>query len=445
MLRSLAVIREQLTKTPNDISVMSELLSCLDSMPATALTVTDIESLKAFKEPLFNAMSALSNAEIFSMLDKVFDEARADRKRIDAKASALTTLLWFWHQYEASDFIQKIYEVRQTRTQREKLIVAFFEAIIANKPDVVRQYIKDAPFLLQDVFSLENNSDTGLLRAARCGHLDVVRVFLDGGANANKAKTNGVTALFLAAQEGRLDVVKELLAKGAAVDQARDIGTTPLLAAAHNGHVDVVKELLATDAAVNQANKAGESPLIFAVKEGRIDAAKVLLAAGAAVNQADKAGVTPFSKALQKKNEEMINCMLEATLKWLLQADVSEVTDKIAIELKPYKKQLFELIKKLPLAQEKEAVQKIFDTSKFDKKNMTTALGKVFCQGGASVDRVNSQLGSIYKECLDLNLIKSSNFFLNLFGGSKKEAPEMEVEKSTQESTVYSAIGDNKL
>ena len=134
------------------------------------------------------------------------------------------------------------------------------------------------------------------------------------------------------------------------------------------------------------------------------------------------------------------------------------------------------LIKNLPtLEEQKASAQKIFDTSKFDKKNLTTALGKVFCQGGASIDRANSQLGSIYRECLDLKLIVSSNFLFNLFSETKKEkseasdqavkksggffglfgsveknesdedASDLENEKILEDSEVYVAISDKQL
>ena len=99
---------------------------------------------------------------------------------------------------------------------------------------------------------------------------------------------------------------------------------------------------------------------------------------------------------------------LEAELDWLLRIDVSELTEAKAKELKPYKKQLFDIIKKRPNA--KEIVQKIFDLSQPDKKNMKTAIGKFMWQDGVQIGIFNrhTQLGAIYKECLELNLIDES-------------------------------------
>ena len=53
------------------------------------------------------------------------------------------------------------------------------------------------------------------MMASQNGHLDVVRVLLDKGAEVNAKRIDGTTALMVASQNGHREVVRELLEKGA--------------------------------------------------------------------------------------------------------------------------------------------------------------------------------------------------------------------------------------
>ena len=55
--------------------------------------------------------------------------------------------------------------------------------------------------------------ETALHAAARNGHLDVVRLLLDSGAQKNVTSKAGATALHVAAQKGHSQVV-QLLGRG---------------------------------------------------------------------------------------------------------------------------------------------------------------------------------------------------------------------------------------
>ena len=57
---------------------------------------------------------------------------------------------------------------------------------------------------------------TPLCIAAQRGHLEVVRVLVESGANKDQGKTDdGATPLFVAAHEGHLEVVRFLVEAGA--------------------------------------------------------------------------------------------------------------------------------------------------------------------------------------------------------------------------------------
>jgi hypothetical protein len=75
------------------------------------------------------------------------------------------------------------------------------------------------------------------------GYLDVIKVFLEKGADVKAANKDGDTPLHWAAAKGKLDVVKYLVEKGADVNAADKNGNTSLHWAAVYGNLDVVKYL----------------------------------------------------------------------------------------------------------------------------------------------------------------------------------------------------------
>jgi ankyrin repeat protein len=89
------------------------------------------------------------------------------------------------------------------------------------------------------------NSDTPLMLAARYGHVEVVRVLLEGGADVQWASNNMYTALHRAAWKGHLEVCRLLLDSGAKVNALeRQWNQTALHWAAYYGHLSVVQLLV---------------------------------------------------------------------------------------------------------------------------------------------------------------------------------------------------------
>ncbi|XP_051180264.1 uncharacterized protein [Lolium perenne] len=168
-------------------------------------------------------------------------------------------------------------------------------------------------------------------------NVELVRYFLDRGANTGKLDTEGRTLLHFASKVGNYEIVKLLLLKGAHVN-AINLGGTALHIAASSGLDDIVKILLdhgadhnialsGTDytalvlATIARSTKcvkhlleAGadvdgigkETPLMIAATAGLTDILKCLVLAGADANVTNTYGFTPIEiVALSGRREDV--------------------------------------------------------------------------------------------------------------------------------------------
>ena len=118
--------------------------------------------------------------------------------------------------------------------------------------------------------------DTPLIYAAQNGHLDVVQVLLEGGANVERTNANQWTALHAAAWNGYVDVCRLLLDWGAKVNSLDKWQDTPLHDAARRGRLSVVKLLVERGADVRVRNEDGRTASDMARVYGELDVAEWL-------------------------------------------------------------------------------------------------------------------------------------------------------------------------
>jgi ankyrin repeat protein len=89
------------------------------------------------------------------------------------------------------------------------------------------------------------------------GHVEVVRVLLENGADVQLGNSLQETALHEAASNGHLEVCRLLLNWGANVDSLNWVKESPLHDTARRGHLSVVKLLVERGADVTIKNKNG--------------------------------------------------------------------------------------------------------------------------------------------------------------------------------------------
>eukprot|EP00090_Calanus_glacialis_P034374 TRINITY_DN57688_c0_g1_i1.p1 TRINITY_DN57688_c0_g1~~TRINITY_DN57688_c0_g1_i1.p1 ORF type:complete len:175 (+),score=49.99 TRINITY_DN57688_c0_g1_i1:70-594(+) len=96
-----------------------------------------------------------------------------------------------------------------------------------------------------DVNSAANNKGSTSLHLASCeGHVEVVKLLLDHGADPNHLDRSGWSALDRAVWAGRMGVCTVLLERGARVDVRDNINRTPLHATAIQGNLSLAKLLV---------------------------------------------------------------------------------------------------------------------------------------------------------------------------------------------------------
>ncbi|UKZ97145.1 uncharacterized protein TrAFT101_011912 [Trichoderma asperellum] len=128
---------------------------------------------------------------------------------------------------------------------------------------------------------------TALQAATRGGFGPIVHLLLSLGAqvNAPSARYKGITALQGACLQGSLEIVELLLRSGADVQASGggfDRNGTALHAAAEKGHVEIVKKLIGVGADINaSSNRRGQTPMQGAMAGGHERVVKYLRDLGA--------------------------------------------------------------------------------------------------------------------------------------------------------------------
>ena len=145
-----------------------------------------------------------------------------------------------------------------------------------------------------DLEARDDDNDTSLLRAARYGHLRMLKYLCEQGGDKEARYDDGMTPLQLAAYQGRLRVVKYMCEQGGDKEARDGNGFTPLHIAACNGHLPVVQYLCEQGADKEARDDVGWTPLLLAAGKGHLPVVQYLCEQGADKEARDNLNRTPL-------------------------------------------------------------------------------------------------------------------------------------------------------
>jgi ankyrin repeat protein len=147
--------------------------------------------------------------------------------------------------------------------------------------------------------------------AALMGHAEIVKLFIEAGANVNYIREEGTPLHYAVRGDGmpahiageslrHAEVVKVLIDAGTDLSLTDDPkssnshGWTPLMTAACYGRVEIARILIEAGADKNARDKAGKTPLIIAAEFGSVGIVDLLVQSGAKIDAKDSKGCTAF-------------------------------------------------------------------------------------------------------------------------------------------------------
>ncbi len=199
--------------------------------------------------------------------------------------------MWVW----IYDPIQRSLPSKRPRRPLLPGGTALHYAAHCGLPDIVKFLAIDHP---QDVHSQGfDDKSTPIHMASINGHVEVVRILVEHGADAKAQDGMGRTALHVASAEGHVEVVRMLVEHGVGATAQDGKGLTPLHVASTWGHVDVVCVLVEYGADVATQDEHGWTPLHLALAWGRLEVARFLVEHGADATTQSRYGLTPLHMA----------------------------------------------------------------------------------------------------------------------------------------------------
>ncbi|MGB3377126.1 MAG: ankyrin repeat domain-containing protein, partial [Microbacterium sp.] len=163
-----------------------------------------------------------------------------------------------------------------------------------------------------DKDAVDREEATAVLRAARGGHLDVVRALIAEGVDIDAQDQTCFNPFIHGCIFDDLELVKTMVEAGTDLTRLTRMGGNGLTPAAEKGHLEIVRYLLEnTRINVNHTNNLGWTALIETIILGdggpvRQQTVELLLAHGAKPGMTDEWGVPPVELARQHGFEEIV-------------------------------------------------------------------------------------------------------------------------------------------
>ena len=177
---------------------------------------------------------------------------------------------------------------------------------------------------------IDHDGQSAILNAARLGHANIINQLVDSDAELNP--DSGEMPLHVAAENGHVDVVHLLLEGGADVDKADSYGNTALMNAAVAGYAEVVEKLLSQGATADLEGSGGQTALMKAAKANTGKCITALVNAKASLDTSDGNGNTALMLAASKGNARAVQKLLDSGASTVRRNDAGQSVMDVAQE-----------------------------------------------------------------------------------------------------------------
>jgi len=178
---------------------------------------------------------------------------------------------------------------------------------------------------------VNSKSWTPLLCAVKCGQWEIVEYLLARNVKIiNQSDKHGRDSLILAASEGHLAIIDILIEKGADLSSQDRDGLSALSWACLKGHYNAALTLLNNHVDINHVDFSGRTCLDLATFYGDVRLVQMLLERGAQIEHVDNIGMRPLDRAIGCRNVPVVVCFLKKGAKlgpatWAMAAGKPEI------------------------------------------------------------------------------------------------------------------------
>ncbi len=201
-------------------------------------------------------------------------------------------------------------------SENDKEYSLIFSACVHGQLDVIHLLVKAGANLSDENFKIH----TAFYKAIEKGHAGVVDYLLKLNSGGEQGQISDQLdledTLLFACEKGHLEVVKLLIQAGANLFEKNEGQENILSRAIVSGNASLVRYLLALDGmldpmVINAVSESGYTPLLQAIFYGNLDIVKLLMRAGANPLVTDENGDTVFHFAmLNETNDEVLGYLL---------------------------------------------------------------------------------------------------------------------------------------
>ncbi len=158
------------------------------------------------------------------------------------------------------------------------------------------------------------NSSRSFVESVQEGDRFLMGLFLEAGFSPSLRDGAGVPVMSHAIRSGHIDLVEILLDAGADLNGvAEDRGTTPVMDAAAGGHDLLTRRFIELGADLEHVSRDGQTAVILAVGNGRDGAAIELIRGGADVEKKDMLGMSARKYATLYGQSNILQALEEIT------------------------------------------------------------------------------------------------------------------------------------